>query len=99
MNFKITYLFESTIWKHSSSSAWYFVTLPNDLSLEIRELFGKEEEGWGRLKVRAQTGRSEWQTSIWWDSKKGAYLLPLKAAIRKKEHLEENELTAIKIWV
>jgi hypothetical protein len=42
----------------------------------------------GRLKATAQIGDSIWKTAIWFDTKLNTYLLPLKAAIRKKELIE-----------
>lgn len=66
---------------------WTFVALPEELSIEIRDHFKWLEEGWGRMKVMAKIGNSEWQTAIWFDTKQNTYLLPLKAEIRKKENI------------
>lgn len=79
------YRITEKIWQYNPPSGWYFITLPESISTEIRSLFGKEEEGWGRLKATAKTGNSEWKTSIWFDTKRNAYVLPIKAEIRKKE--------------
>jgi hypothetical protein len=64
-----------------------FVSLPKEVSIEIRNNFKCLEEGWGRMKVTAKVGNSEWQTAIWFDTKQDTYLLPLKATIRKKENI------------
>lgn len=88
MNSKIKYEFSEPVWQHPSTGGWYFVSLPKDMSAEIRQNLRSEEEGWGRLKATAKIGTSEWQTAIWFDSKMNTYLLPLKAAIRKKENIE-----------
>lgn len=58
-----------------------------------------DEEGWGRLKAIAKIGGTEWQTAIWFDSKKKTYLLPLKADIRKKEQLVVDKLVSITLWI
>lgn len=84
---KVTYQFNAEVWQYSPPGGWYFLNIPEELSNEIRELFGCEEEGWGRLKAKAIIGKCEWQTSIWFDTKQKKYLLPLKAEIRKKENL------------
>lgn len=84
---KATYQFNAEVWQYSPPGGWYFLTIPEELSNEIRDLFGREEEGWGRLKANAIIGKSEWRTSIWFDTKQKKYLLPLKAEIRKKENL------------
>ena len=92
MTGRMTYTFVAAVWQHDGPGGWYFVTLPQDLSTEIRRLLRAEEEGWGRLKATAVIGKTEWKTAIWFDSKKAAYLLPLKSDVRKKENIELNQL-------
>ena len=75
------------------------MALPADLSAEIRQAFGTEEEGWGRLKATARIGGSEWRTAIWYDTKHQAYLLPLKAAIRKAEGIMVGKGVRVEVWV
>ena len=96
MNGKIKYEFSEKVWQHSSPGGWYFVSLPQEMSAEIRSVLKFEEEGWGRLKAIAQIGATEWKTAIWFDSKKETYLLPLKAEIRRKENIEvEKQLDVV----
>ncbi len=38
-------------------------------------------------------------TAIWFDTKSNTYLLPIKAAIRKKEKVEPGEEIQITIWL
>jgi len=97
---KIKYQFTAKIWQYASpKGGWYFVSLPMEISTEIRENLKWQEAGWGRLKVAAKINNTEWETAIWFDSKKKTYLLPLKAAIRVKENLEnENNVNCI-IWI
>jgi len=86
----IKYEFSAKVYQYSSSvemSGWTFVSLPKEMSIEIRDNFKWLEKGWGRMKVAAKIGSSEWQTAIWFDTKQDTYLLPLKAEIRKKENI------------
>jgi len=100
MSFKgITYEFTAEIWQYTITGGWYFVSLPQQLSIEIRNHFKKEEEGWGRLKTTAKIGNSEWKTAIWFDTKLNTYLLPLKAEIRKAENLGVGKKVNIVIWI
>lgn len=99
---RLKYEFSAKPYHYSTSpemTGWTFVSLPQDLSIEIRDNFKWLEEGWGRMKVTAKIGSSEWQTAIWFDTKQDTYLLPLKAQIRKKENVELNEEVNIIIWV
>jgi hypothetical protein len=99
MNGKIKFAFSAKAWQHTSPGSWYFVSLPEELAQEIRKGLKSEEEGWGRLKAKAKIGNSEWKTAIWFDTKRNTYLLPLKAEIRKKEHIEVGKNVETIIWV
>ena len=99
---KVKYEFSARAYQYSSSKemcGWTFVSLPKKLSVEIRENFKHLEEGWGRMKITAKLGSSEWHTAIWFDTKQDAYLLPLKANIRKQENVVLGEELQIIIWV
>lgn len=51
------------------------------------------------MKITAKIGHSEWKTAIWFDTKHDTYLLPLKAAIRKKENIALDKDVKITIYV
>lgn len=95
----IKYQFTALVWQHAGPGGWHFISLPPDLSAEIRGFFGSEEVGWGQLKTTAAIGGSEWKTAIWFDTKRGTYLLPLKAEIRKKEKLKEETQANVTLWI
>lgn len=99
LNSKIKYSFSEKIWHHSSTGGWYFISLPKEMSKEIRNLLKSEEEGWGRLKAIAKIGKSYWKTSIWFDSKSETYLLPLKTEIRKMENIKIEMQIDLIIWI
>lgn len=100
MTGKIKYQFASSIWQYSPpKGGWYFVSLPKEISKEIRNNFKWQEEGWGRLKVAAKINNTEWETAIWFDTKLKTYLLPLKTEIRRKEKLEVDNNVTIMIWI
>lgn len=96
---KIHYRFSSKIWQYPGPGGWYFVSLPEKLSKEIRTTFGNEEAGWGRLSATAKIGESEWKTAIWFDTKKNTYLLPVKAQIRIKENLTAGKMTMVIVFI
>ena len=91
------YKFRGQVWKHKGQGGWFFVTLPRNLSLEIRKDHGLSEEGWGRLKATAKLGKTSWATAIWFDSKVRSYLLPLKASVRKVEDIEYNAIVSLEL--
>ncbi len=99
MDGKLKYDFSTKIWQHNSPGGWFFVSLPKKLSEEIRTHFKWQEEGWGRMKVKAQIEEYLWDTAIWFDTKHETYLLPIKASIRMKTKLKVNKTFKMHIWV
>lgn len=95
----IPYAFEAKPWQYSGKGAWIFVTVPDEISAEIRSYMSRMEQGWGRLPVHAKIGSSSWKTAIWWDSKHKAYLLPIKAEIRKKEAVVPGDELQVMILI
>jgi len=99
MKGKIRYTFSAIAWQYASPGGWFFVSLPRQAAKEIRENLKWMEKGWGRLKVTAKTGAGEWETAIWFDTKRKTYLLPLKAEIRKKEKIEANQRISVTMFI
>ncbi|XVJ51434.1 MAG: DUF1905 domain-containing protein [Vampirovibrio sp.] len=83
----LEFTFSGKIWMYQGKGAWFFVTIPKDESEQIKFFNNHKRRGWGSVRVAAKVGKSEWKTSIFPDSKVGAYLLPIKADIRKKEKI------------
>ena len=91
-----TYNFNAELWLHSDMpGAWYFITLPLDAADEIRA--SNERRGFGSVRVQATIGTSEWNTSVFPDTKTGSFLLPVKAAVRRRQEIEEGDLIAVTI--
>ena len=99
MDGKIKYEFTTSMWQHAGPGGWHFVALPKAISKEIRTHFQWQEEGWGRMKAQAQIDAQQWNTAIWYDTKKETYLLPIKATIRQKAKLKTDTPIAMAIWV
>jgi hypothetical protein len=87
------------VWLYPGKAAWHFVTLPKKESDTIKELFGDMKHGWGSVPVTVTVGETSWDTSIFPDKKAGAYLLPLKAEVRKKEEIREGDALVFVIKV
>lgn len=81
--------------------AWHFTGVKGDIAKEIRENFKALSGGFGSVPVMVKLGKTEWKTSIFWDSRSRGYLLPLKAKVRKAEDiLAGDEVTfSIKILI
>ena len=95
----LEFSFDGTMWKYSGKAAWYFVTLPVDMSEDIKAFTRHLKTGWGSVRVHVTLGDAEWSTSIFPATKAGAYLLPLKAAIRKSAKVSEGEVVSLNLRV
>jgi hypothetical protein len=91
------YKARSKVWLYDGPEAWHFITLSGEQSSEIACLAAHSRSAWGSIRVIATVGRTSWKTSIFPDKKRGAYLLPLKAAVRTKEKIEPGDTVAVTI--
>ncbi len=91
--------FEAELWTWDARRAdtWVFVSLPADASEDIRELTAGRRRGFGSLRVRATLGGTRWTTSIFPDKASGAYVLPVKRAIRTAEGLDTGDTAAVTV--
>ena len=90
------YRFEAELWLWEGDAAWHFVTLPGDVSDDVRALSGARR-GFGSVRVRVTVGSTSWLTSVFPDSTRGAYVLPVKKDVRKREQLELGEPVPVQL--
>jgi hypothetical protein len=88
---------ELWIWEARRADSWTFVSLPAAASEEIRELSGGVRRGFGSLRVRVTVGGSTWTTSIFPDSARGCYVLPIKRPVRTAEALDASDVTTVTV--
>ncbi|MDO8732632.1 MAG: DUF1905 domain-containing protein [Actinomycetota bacterium] len=85
-------------WDARKSDTWTFVTVPPELSDELRERSGLRA-GFGSVSVEVTIGGSSWRTSVFPDKESGCFVLPVKAAIRKAEAISAGDTTKISLRV
>jgi hypothetical protein len=89
---------ELWLWDARQADSWTFVSLPAEMSAEIRDLVGgTARRGFGSVRVQVTIGGSTWLTSIFPDSGSGGYSLPIKKAVRRAEALEVGHLAAVTV--
>lgn len=91
----VEFEFSAAIFKWQANAAWHFIALPSDLSQDITDLYGALKAGWGSIRVQATIGATTWNTSIFPDKSRNAYLLPVKAAVRTAEDLAEGDVVRV----
>jgi hypothetical protein len=89
--------FNGKIWFWRGPAPFFFVTVPEEESLDIKEISRLVTYGWGVIPVHVQIGKTEWKTSLF--PKDGRYIVPIKASVREAEHLEEGDEVTIRLEV
>ena len=89
--------FNGKIWFWKGPAPWYFVTVPAEQSGDLRDISGAVTYGWGMIPVNARIGKTEWKTSLF--PKNDAYIVPIKASVRKAERLDEGDDVTIRLEV
>jgi hypothetical protein len=80
---------ELWVWEGRRSDTWTFVTLPGPVSESVSDEAHSNgpRAGFGTVRVRVQVGATSWQTSVFPDKGRGAFVLPIKAAVRRAQDL------------
>jgi len=88
--------FDAPVWRWREGS-WRFVTVPEDVSDEVDETVGGLTGGFGSVRVEVTVGRTVWRTSLFPSSEAGAYVLPVKKAVRVAEGLADDAVAEVTI--
>ncbi len=89
------YTFIGSLWIRNNWKApasWHFITVPQDISNDIKQFVSTQPRKWRwSVRVEVRIGFYVWKTSIFPDKKSWCYLLPIKADVRKKLQIKEND--------
>jgi hypothetical protein len=94
-----TFSFRAELWEHDGAAAWYFLSVPPDVADEIEERFGGRAGGFGSIRVAVTVGATTWETSLFPDTKRATYLLPVKKAVRQAEGLAAGDVAGVRLAV
>ena len=85
------------IWKGSDAAGrWYFITVPEEQSAEIKAQAFGTPRGFGSVKVEARIGDVVWRTSVF-PLNSGGYLLPVKAEVRRKADIGAGDEVTVEL--
>ncbi|WP_062072103.1 DUF1905 domain-containing protein [Demequina sediminicola] len=91
-----TFEFTAVLWPwRARNQMWTFVTVPDDISDEVEALQSEKRRGFGAVKVRVTVGGTVWDTSMFPSKEHSAYILPIKAAVRKAEGMALDDAVAV----
>jgi hypothetical protein len=89
--------FTGEVWFWRGPAPWYFITVPDAECLILKDEWMFASYGWGMIPVTARIGDSEWDTSLF--PKDGRYILPVKAAIREAEQVDEGDAPLVNMAI
>lgn len=92
----ISFNSELWIWKGEGAARWYFLTVPEAQSAEIKLHSLGSPRGFGSVKVAASIGETSWRTSIF-PMKTGGYLLPVKADVRRRAGIAAGDHVTVEL--
>jgi len=89
--------FDGKIWYWRGPAPWFFVTVPEGLSRDLKAVSEIVTYGWGMIPVYVRIGKTEWKTSLF--PKDGLYIVPIKADVQKAENLGEGDEVTVQLEV
>ena len=93
----VTFEAELWIWDARRADTWTFVSLPEDVSEEIRDRTAQPRRGFGSVRARVTIGGSRWTTSIFPSAETGTYVLPVKRSVRQTESLDAGDIARVRV--
>lgn len=89
--------FSGELWFWRGPAPWYFITVPDEECLILEDESTFVSYGWGMIPATVRIGRSEWDTSLF--PKDGRYIVPVKAAIRHAERLDQGDRPTVHLTI
>jgi hypothetical protein len=93
----MTLEFDGEIWFWRGPAPWYFVTIPDEESQDIKAVSKEVTYGWGVIPVRVRIGNTTWKTSLF--PKDDRYLVPIKASVRAAEQIDEGDTVTVRLEI
>jgi len=84
------------IWKGEQAGCWYFVTVPDEQSDEIKAHGFANPRGFNSVKVEARVGQVMWRTSVF-PLNSGGYVLPVKADVRRRAGIAAGDEVTVEL--
>lgn len=92
----ITFAGPLKIWTNDEGSS-HFMSVPAELSGEIKAHSLGNPRGFGSVKVEATVEAYTWRTSIFPSRSSGGYFLPIKIAVVRSTGIAPGDSVAVKL--
>lgn len=94
----LTLEFTAPLWRwEARREFWTFVSLPADVTGEVRELAGDLPRGFGAVRAHARVGTKQWWTSVFPQHADGQYVLPIKKSVRESSGIGLGD--DVRVWL
>lgn len=90
--------FTGELWGDTPEMSWVFVSVPPDIADEIADLIPKRP-GFGSVRVEVTVGTATWRTSLFPDSSRGTFILPIRKSVRTEARIDVGDLVDVAIEV
>jgi hypothetical protein len=89
--------FDGEVWFWRGPAPWYFISVPAEHAEALSAVSRFVSYGWGMIPVTVRVGATAWTTSLF--PKDGSYVLPVKAAVRHAEGLDEGSRATVQLAI
>ena len=85
-----------SIWQGEAGGRWYFITVPDHQSVEIKAHTFGSRRGFGAVRVQANIDGVTWRTSVF-PLNSGGYLLPVKKDVRRQANIGAGDEVTVEL--
>jgi hypothetical protein len=90
------WVFDGHVVEWRGPAPFYFAAMPVDISADVKDA-ARGLVYWGQVPVVVTIGATEFETALF--PKDGRYLVPLKAAVRRAELIDEGDIITVTIAI
>ena len=84
------------VWQTDTAGRWYFLTIPEEQSGEIRAQALAGPRGFGSVRVEARIDDVTWRTSVF-PQNSGGHVLPVKADVRRRTGIAAGDEVTVSL--
>jgi hypothetical protein len=93
----VEWAFDAEVFQWHGPAPYFFVATPDHVDAYLREHAAHLTYGWGVIPARVRIGSTEVTTSL--IPRNGAYLVPLKVALRRPDGIDDGDVVRIHLSV
>jgi hypothetical protein len=93
-----TVTFDAELWRYDTTgTAWHMISLSHEAAEAVRDVADTWKPGFGSVRVEVTIGATTWRTSVFPDTKRATFLLPVKQAVRRAEGFDDGDVVTVTV--